>query len=318
MQKRDILLMAIALLTVLLCACGDSQTASDRPTVTQAQLTTAPATDPTTEPVTEPTTIAPTEPAPEKVNLSETCDEVLGTCDIKTNYGTNKYTIVANYTEDYMGLKIEVGVIKNNKWVLEPTVDMPFVTKKLHKDDVPSVGDIWYMGQGCFVSTKEGTSYDAIHTFYNVETGESYSTADDEDRISYLGFIRSDSDDQTIIRYDLYKDYTEFITLNKRDMTLGKITIPSNGRDTLFLGGNIASDVFAVKEGTSRYPNYYFYDISGNLVLDLSEYKTPSQSPFFKKWNCCELDVVNNNGTEYTITLDREGNVLSSTEKKDD
>ena len=41
--------------------------------------------------------------------------------------GDDYYQFVANETEDYNGVKDELGVIKNNEWLLKPTLDMPFV-----------------------------------------------------------------------------------------------------------------------------------------------------------------------------------------------
>ena len=73
----------------------------------------------------------------DKLKLSDTCEQVLAS----GYYGDDYYEIVSNQFEDYSGLKFEVGVIKNNEWLLEPTSDMPFVTEEnMFKENGPETG----------------------------------------------------------------------------------------------------------------------------------------------------------------------------------
>lgn len=264
----------------------------------------------------------------DKLKLSESCQQVLAS----GRYGENFYEIVSNQYEDYTGLRIEVGVIKNNEWLLEPTVDMPFVTEEnMFESNGPETGEVFYLGKGCFLSEKVksyeySSSDDYMYIFYNADTGAFYSTANyewnEKDRIDSL--IRSNTDDCLIIGESAVHhrgddgEYvrTDFITLNKVDMTLGTISVYHDYAEATMCG-NIAGGLFAISfGGYANYPEYYFYDLNGNIVIDLSEYKTEWQSLFFSDGEC-EIDIINNNGTEYTITIDKEGNVLDSVIKSD-
>jgi len=108
---------------------------------------------------------------------------------------------------------------------------------------------------------------------------------------------------------------TDFTTLNKVDMTLGTISVYHDYEQAI-MKGNISNGLFSVSFDVSNYPALYFYDLNGNMVIDLSEYKTGWQWPFFSNGEC-EIEIINNNDTEYIITIDKEGNVLDSVKKSD-
>ena len=59
--------------------------------------------------------------------LSDECDKVLAEGYDQKN---NHYQLVANETEDYDGTQITMGVIKNNKWLVEMTEDFPFINEQ--------------------------------------------------------------------------------------------------------------------------------------------------------------------------------------------
>ena len=89
----------------------------------------------------------------EPKKLSRECDEVLAT---GTNSNGDYYEVVANKVEDYTGLSVYVGVIKNNEWLLEPTKDMPFVSEEnTFNSNGPEAGEITYVGNDCFVAMKK-------------------------------------------------------------------------------------------------------------------------------------------------------------------
>ena len=103
----------VTILLFLLVGCGNSNSSVIEETTEAVVDTTV---EPTTEKPTEPPTTEPPQ-------LSKSCDMVLA-----SGYdGDDYYQLVANETEDYNGVKDELGVIKNNEWLLKPTLDMPFV-----------------------------------------------------------------------------------------------------------------------------------------------------------------------------------------------
>lgn len=247
------------------------------------------------------------------LRLSDTCDKVLAT---GTNANGDYYEIVANTTEDYTGLSIYVGVIKNNAWLLEPTKDMPFVLPENgFSTNEPETGEVYYVGNDCFVAEKryKGSKYESSDTYmyitYNVETGKSYSTANyDWSNRREIPLIKSNDEEYMIIGADYYYSETKFNILNKRDMTVSQVVV--NGRLKNF--SNISEGLFSVALGESNYLSYYFYDLNGDMILDFSEYKTVGyQSVYFSKGKC-NLEIINNNDTKYKLTINLDGEVTDS------
>ena len=100
---------AMVTILFLLVGCGNSNSSYVIEETTEAVVNTT--VEPTTEKPTEPPTTEPPQ-------LSESCDMVLA-----SGYdGDDYYQLVANETEDYNGVKDELGVIKNNEWLLKPTL----------------------------------------------------------------------------------------------------------------------------------------------------------------------------------------------------
>ena len=61
-----------------------------------------------------------------ETKLSDSCDKILASgYDANSNY----YELVANEKEDYTGTKIEMGIIKNNEWVIPLTSNSPFISE---------------------------------------------------------------------------------------------------------------------------------------------------------------------------------------------
>ncbi len=243
--------------------------------------------------------------------LSNKFDEILAT---GRNSNGDYYEIVANKSEDYTGLSFLIGVIKNNEWLLEPTKDMPFIAKEnTFNWNKPETGEIFYVGNNCFVSIKKSTggsnspfaSYAYMYIVYNVETGKSYSTANYSwSNKKQVPLIESNNEDYMIIGYESYYGSQKIIILNKNDMSVSTIEI-NNGMDHF---SPISENLFCLSIGT----RYYFYDLKGNMILDLSEYKaTKGQTVCFKNGKC-QIEITNDNGTKYKLTIDKEGNVLSS------
>lgn len=258
-------------------------------------------------------------------SLSETCDEVVSTA---TGKNGAYYEIVANYKGDV----IEVGIIKDYQWLLEPTADMPFVTaENMITGKEPEVGDVTYLGQGCFVSEKQPTDgFEYIYIFYNVETGLSYSTASwPEDRRSLnFSMFESEQEDEVIVgdyyewTYDsdcFYKNV--FVVLNKTNMTTYEVHIFND--DTLSCRTSISEGLFCVDNAVFKEVagelelveyNYYFYDLNGKMVIDLSNYDIDYQELRFINGKCT-FDINKEFDGEYTVTINKAGKIIETTKK---
>lgn len=303
LKKLISLLLAVCML-ICLSACGTTETNSN-PTEKDNDE------DTLSEENSQVSTNTEDSKEIEEVKLSDSCDKILASgYDADNNY----YELVSNETEDYDGLKILIGVIKNNMWILEPTTNMPFVIEEnTFSSNGPETGAVHYIGNGCFLSEKKyrssGFTADYMYIIYNAINGKSYSTSSyawtDKRQIPIP--IKLD-DGYMIIGYKRYESKTYFIILNTNEMSTYQITI--NGYVNSF--NNVSEGLFAVAIGDNNYPDYYFYDINGNEKLNLAQYKTyGNQSVNFINQKCT-IEIINDNNTKYNITIDKNGTVLSS------
>lgn len=117
-----------------------------------------------------------TETATKEIRLSDTCDEILA-----SGYDTegNLYELVANQTENYSGVKIKIGVIKNNKWAVKPTSDMPFIKNDGSLQNGKGINEskncFYYIGKGTFLFSYDykfniGTVSRTLDIIYNSNT----------------------------------------------------------------------------------------------------------------------------------------------------
>ncbi len=248
-----------------------------------------------------------------RLELADTCDEVL----CRASYNQDEYVIVKNEREDYSGVYVEVGIIKNNAWLMEPTPDMPFVAVKVWDSSVPSAGRVEYLGYGCFVCSKFesdsrplSSSY-GRYIFYNVETGSTYTTETCSARLRSGG---TESDEYYIVDYG----HRKFTLLNKATFETKTIELVFSDN------ANYAGDYCAVSEGLFWACGYTanwisssaFYDTNGNMVIDLSDHDVlPYQDLLFKNGKCTIKTRVDNgtrNPSYYRITIDKTGNVTQS------
>ena len=247
-------------------------------------------------------------------DLSDEYDNVLASgYDVDDNY----YELVSVEKEDYTGLEISIGIIKNYEWLLKPTTDMPFVTEENSFSGDPTAGTVYYIGNGCFLSQKAYSSSAPLssgsfmYIAYNANNGKSYSTSDyewsDYNKIP-IPVPENLDDNYMIIGFTAHSKSTDFKILNKTDMTVKEVEIKGYVNDFQ----NISEGLFAVAIGDSNYPVYHFYNSSGEEKFNLSEYKTYSgQSVNFIN-GTCSVGIINDNDTKYIITVDKTGEVIDS------
>lgn len=318
-MKKILTLLLAGLLCFSLVACGGGE---DNDT-------------PTEETTTETTTEATTEPK----KLSEDCDAVLKE-GISDNGDT--YELVANETENYTGTEIKIGVIKNNEWLIKPTKQCPFlnengfifynysVYKYLEAVRYGSVNGIKYIGNGCFYYAYS-LDYKYYEVIWNTNTNKSYTTTKGS-IVLYDGFI---NDEGKFIFYSQSSGYA--IMLDTNTMTETKLKDPISLAASNSKGGIIRYMPYSeglyciasyeyIKTGSSWNSPYWdegisgFYDLEGNLIIDMSEYTIIENDDFDRKnFNNfsfkdgkCSIKVKNDQGSYYKITIDKTGEVLDS------
>ncbi len=271
------------------------------PTTTEAE-TTPPATEP-------PTTAEP--------RLSDTCDKIYASgYDADGNF----YELVANETEDYTGLKILIGVIKNNNWSIQLT-DSIFGHKAI------SGREYTYVGNGCFMECAHGKltgvapneHHNAI--FLNGNNGL-YSKTDYANSMFFI--VPTDSiisKEKKILCQPLESGSAStgnsicVLELDSMDYIDTGIPRVDYSRTYAFSEGLMG---FVSPTNTELQG---FYDIKGNMVIDLSMYDIEYEDNEYPNMSFsngkCKFIMKNNNGTKYRLSIDKNGNVTNSIEVYD-
>lgn len=247
--------------------------------------------------------------APKK--LSEECDKVLG---VGRDNNGNIYELVATETESYSGLVIEIGVIKNNEWLVNLTSDNSLIDEDhlLYGSDLEYV-TAEYIADNCFFIKRQYYKYafGVVYNF-NLDAVESLSQyVYTNEWAGPLALPCYSNTGEILISKDHYAQ-PNFTILDTKTMKTKEINV---GYVDYF--APISEGVFAVvkKEGYSNILS--FYDTNGNKVLTFPQYDV-SCIDCDDNWifidGKCNFTLYNNNDTLYQITIDKQGNVLSSIE----
>lgn len=261
---------------------------------------------------------------PEAEQLSASCDHVLRRV---TDSKGNIIELVANDSEAYDGSQ-SIGLIKNNKWVIEMTDDSPLIKdsgvifgyNNYKNGSVYSAFEL--ISDNCF----KFTEYDEGSLFWNYETGKIYKMPDTFDDIvknsirNYLSNSNSGSDSRSeeliLFKENDKGDYT-FKIFNTRTMSIVK-SFPKDYFVNRYVQEFSDGLFFAAREknGDSNSIESGYYDVNGNLVIDFGKFED--------KYNIntypgrfidgkTSFRVENESGKKFEITIDKQGNVLSET-----
>ena len=266
------------------------------------------------------------------VFISESCDLVLLKA---TDKNGDIYELVGTQTETYNSIEIKLGIIKNNEWLINLTTDMPFFdengllfTGSDYYYGKPDSSDLYdntyrkfhYLGNGCFFMTLDnsiGYWCGDSGIFYNCLTGKSINlythpetkrSGYGQNRTIYFGYDPLNPyDNKYLITKTVSYPNTNYYLLDRNTLELVKIA------DQLPVSpaGAYADGMFATQGTVNENFSYYFYNSSGTKILDLSNFdieKLDDKQGFHN--GKCTFFVKNNVGTEFKITIDKEGNIL--------
>lgn len=282
-------------------------------------------------------------------SLSNTCDFVL--CGGTDDAG-NVYELVANQTETALEYKIEVGIIKNNEWLWPLSTDFPFLGEDgLFHVSAPLGGEsgsnldeygkivssIFFIDSGAFLmdsyNTRTATGWDTYdHTkiIFSCDTQKSYTVDCEESSFLYKYAEACFSNGEAISYGQIVTDNGKLLIYSEPEGSdIHSIDIENHIYDWFLLNTNtleiepIATNVTGLcpesvlSEGLIFASDQCFYDTNLQKKIDLSAYKIDmwyAGSIFFENGEC-EFTAENNLGTEFLITIDKSGKVLSEIEK---
>lgn len=249
----------------------------------------------------------------EKKELSDECDKILASgYDADGSY----YELVANETEDYNGTIIKIGVIKDNVWSIPMTTDCPFIGEDgLLLISSQSIYDEWhrfyYIGSGCFGLTSTEEPLLAL-VIWNGNNGKSY--------IPY-----NTNGEYAIVRYDSRVELVNnegYVIVEGRSIQY--LDLETMQVKTIENDVGRSSYVYPYSEGLFAVADK-FYNLKGEVVIDLGQYNIENSktTEFSSKEEClspslvfhngkCTIDIVNDQGSKYQITIDKTGKVIDS------
>lgn len=268
--------------------------------------------------------------APIVKKLSDDCDKVLAS---GKDPNGDKWELVATEEEDYSGTTIRLGVIKNNEWVVPLTTECPFLESDgslcsgfydIYEDDF---NIFYYIGSSCFAYAQYNRPLKA-DIIWNVNTNKIYNCDDYKDNRSFpkiaydIDKEAPTSDGYAILEsYDGTNKVSQYIDLNTMEIKNLNKPIDYNSYGGILYVLPISEGLFATYMIGSKYNCNGFYNINGEMVIDLNDYRIDIDHLYvdehmtpalvFKNGKC-SFNIHNDQGTEYIITIDKQGNVLES------
>lgn len=257
--------------------------------------------------------------------LSATCDMILAAGD--------GYELVANQTDSFDKSIIEVGVIKNNEWLVPLSTKSPFVTEEgaWRIQDHPYIDDdgFKYIGEGCFVLYEKPKllSDDSIKTdavIYSAETNIGFYGCDFGIYHTFGGVYAGNS---PMINFD-YKNVlrgAKFVATDPsgRLKLYNLATGESKEIEGFLTGENFprevgaySEDLFYARGKNSVYQG--FFNAEGQMVINLENYNASyiTGNDAFENGEVT-LRCENPNGIEFNVTIDPFGKVIKEERLED-
>lgn len=276
--------------------------------------------------------------------LCDTCDYVL--CRGTDTTG-NTYELVANQTESALGYEITVGVIKNNEWLYPLSADFPFLKDGLFHVSVSMAGhsgtpltnpnsvieNIYFIDTGAFLMesyTETDSwvdSYDHWNIIFSCSTLESYTLDCEEYSIRYLESEPKFSDGEVLSYGYIATDNGKLVFYHETsgtssgweaDRVYDWCTIDTKTLEINTFAANMAGvhPESVLAEGLVFASDKCFYNANAQKVIDLSAYNIDMwyDGGIYFENGTCAFTATNQLGTEYLITVDKSGNILSEVE----
>lgn len=278
--------------------------------------------------------------------LSDGCDFVL--CQ-GTDTSGNTYELVANQTESSLGYEITVGVIKNNEWLYPMAADFPFLGEDgLFHVSVSMAGDsgtslaqvneviqnIYFVDSGAFLmdSYKETDSWVSTYDHYNIifscSSLKSYTVNCKESTLLYQYSEATFSNGQVESYGRIYTESGKIVLYAETSGTSSgwledqvfdwhTLNAQTLNLETIATGVEGVCPESILSEGLIFASDQCFYNTSGQKVIDLSEYNIDMwyNGNIYFEGGTCTFTAENSLGTEFLITIDKSGNILSEVEK---
>ncbi len=264
--------------------------------------------------------------------ISSDCDVIL--CAGYDN-SNNYYELVGNQSETSQGYNIELGIIKNNQWLVELTNSFPFLGSdglfqvSSNKDDLFSStvrNAIRFISTGGFMienyvePSSWFSSSSKSYILYSCQTQKTLTLDCKEYTVLFPYNTISDdilSDNGKVI---VYRETTGTISGWLKDQVFDWFVLDTSSLDLKLIGSGINGirPESVLSEGLVYASDGGFYDTNMTKVIDLSSYDIDlwddDNDMYFENGKCTFV-VENQLGTEFEITIDKNGSVISEKQR---
>ncbi len=247
------------------------------------------------------------------VDLVESVDAIV-ICKGEDKEG-NVYKLVGTQEETYNSVKIKVGVIKNNEWLVPLSADSPFISEEKNSliggetlsEDRYYSNKYKYVAKSCFAYDSQNNTI-----VYNAETNQHYYFHEEDKKCSlYVYFVDDNSyaDSNIIIAARSFSDFDKISALNI-DTMKEETVVEECEYDVL---GPYSDGLFAVGNSYGS-EILYFYDVKGNKVLDVTEYdlcfrNSNYETTYFQN-GIFSFTQTNYAKTKYNLAINTKGEIV--------
>ena len=281
----------------------------------------------------------------DQTRLSDSCGYLL--CS-GTSVSGDYYELVANQEETSQGFNITVGVIKNNTWQYPLSADFPFlgddglfhISVSLAGESGTSlaeankvIGSIYFIDCGAFLmdgsrAVNSLLGYENFKVIFQCETKKSFEVNCEDTSLLYLkseptfyngqveryGHITTESGN-LVMYTDVSDTASADLELRTYDWSLLNVNTLT---ETPIANGVVGCHpVSVLSEGLFFATDKCFYDMNCKKVIDLSSYDIDmwyNDDIWFESGECTFI-AENELGTEFFVTIDKQGNVLAENRK---
>lgn len=277
---------------------------------------------------------------------SEACDYILSSGFDKSG---NYYELVANQEESARGFSITMGIIKNNEWILPLTADFPFIGADglIHVEvdlaghsgtTLSSYGKIakhiFFIDTGGFLfeETKAVDSlarYARTSIVYNCDTMQ-YVRLDQgkgatayENRLVYdaqeaefqsgkitsFGVIHTDQGQMVYIEVNDTAPYANDYTFNSFLFNINTLKMLPITKDLK------SFPIGPLSEGLIMFSDLCFYNLSGEPVIDLSDFNISADKDRHFSYGIYEFEAKNAAGSTFLVAINTNGDIVKEEKK---
>lgn len=223
--------------------------------------------------------------------LSDSCDLILA----EGSWNDDYYELVYNSSTSVNDSNVYVGIIKNNKWLMEMNSDTLLASGKINNTDY------YYLGEGCFGMYKYNSPDGYVEQFYIYNPENQFSL----EKVQFPGFGTNTEISVVDGKFLAAVDFElSVVDVNKKTVK----AVPGLVYQDYERCGRFSEELFFFN-GNEKFKRG-LYDENMNLKINLENYNVNKQECYFEN-GTCRFRASDSSRETFYFTIDKEGNILS-------